>query len=62
MTTYYNYEDLPAYQKEGELPRLMQNGEWVRFYDLGKFDLYAQPISKQQFDAMVGEQQASGET
>jgi hypothetical protein len=58
---YFNYNDTPATHQEGELPRILVNGEWVRFYDLGKFDLTAMEISKPEFDRLVAQQQATGQ-
>jgi len=59
---YYDFDDIPATWKDGEMPRILVNGEWVRYYDVGKFGMYAQPISKAEFDKLVGQQQATGET
>jgi len=59
---YYDYDDTPATVEEGKVPRLHRNGKEIPFYDTGRFYLYAQPISKAEFDTMVGKQQASGAT
>ena len=54
---YYDYNDIPAFWNDGELPRILVNREWVRYYDLRRFGLNAQKISRDEFDRLVARQE-----
>ena len=54
---YYELNGAPV-EDDGCIPKRYVNGAPVLYYDIERFVHSANPISKEQFDAMVAEQKA----
>lgn len=63
MMEYFDVDGVPGEWERGvRLPRTFARGVWRTRYDLENFVNAAVPISKEQFDTMVADEQAAGES
>jgi hypothetical protein len=58
---YFDVDGVPGEWDRTKMPRIFTGGQWKTYYNVERFFSNAVPVSKERFDALMAEQQPSGE-